>query len=168
MSLEGMLRAADISASGLAGERLRLEVVANNIANASSTRTTDGGPYRRQDVVFAAVLNERLQTVGGSRKSAAGPRGSAGPRGLAGRALPQLGGVQVVGIADDMSEFHRVHNPGHPDADADGFVTTPNIDLPVEMVNMITASRAYEANLRALQTFRQMAEQALSLLHNQP
>src|SRR5579875_707574 len=139
-----LFAAADISASGLAAERLRLEVVANNIANAFSTRSPNGGPYRRQDVVFSAVLNQRLR---GSRS--------------------QLGGVQVAGIVEDMSDLHRVHNPGHPDADKDGYVTMPNVDLPVEMVNMITASRAYEANLRAMQFFRQMTEQSYSLLRNQ-
>ena len=85
---------------------------------------------------------------------------------IGGKPGPRLDskGVQVVGTEDDTSALHRVHNPGHPDADADGFVTMPNVDLPVEMVNLITASRAYEANLRALQTFRQMAEQALTLM----
>jgi flagellar basal-body rod protein FlgC len=135
--------AVDISASGLAAERLRLEVVANNIANAFSTRSANGGPYRRQDVVFSAVLDQRLH---GGR--------------------PGLGGVRVAGIAEDTSELRRIHNPGHPDADKDGYVTMPNIDLPVEMVNMITASRAYEANLRAMQFFRQMTEQSYGLLRN--
>jgi flagellar basal-body rod protein FlgC len=128
----------------LAAERLRLEVVANNIANAFSTRSPGGGPYRRQDVVFSAVLNQGL--MGG---------------------VSRPGGVQVLGVVDDMSDFHRIHNPGHPDADSEGYVNMPNVDLPVEMVNMITASRAYEANLRAMQFFRQMTEQSYSLLRNQ-
>jgi flagellar basal-body rod protein FlgC len=146
-----LFAAADISASGLAAERLRLEVVANNIANAFSTRSTNGGPYRRQDVVFSAVLNQRLG-AGGIR-----PRGR----------LSSLGGVQVAGVVEDMSELHRVYNPSHPDADKNGYVSMPNVDLPVEMVNMITASRAYEANLRSMQFFRQMTEQSYSLLRNQ-
>jgi flagellar basal-body rod protein FlgC len=145
-----LFAAADISASGLAAERLRLEVVANNIANAFSTRSPNGGPYRRQDVVFSAVLKD-------STRSAAGRRGASTPP----------GGVQIVGVVDDMSNFHLVHNPGHPDADKNGYVQMPNVDLPVEMVNMITASRAYEANLRAMQFFRQMTEQSYSLLRNQ-
>ncbi len=73
----------------------------------------------------------------------------------------------MAGIVDDMSDFHRIHNPGHPDADSNGNVSMPNVDLPVEMVNMITASRAYEANLRAMQFFRQMTEQSYSLLRGQ-
>ncbi len=141
MRIDDLLSTANISSSGMSAERLRMEVVAHNIANAYSTRSADGGPFRRQEVVFQAVLNDQAGRDGG----------------------PRLGGVQVVGIADDMSDFHRVHNPGHPDADAEGFVQMPNVQLPVEMVNLITASRAYEANLRALQLFRQMAEQALTL-----
>lgn len=145
-----MFAAADISSSGLAAERLRLEVVANNIANAFSTRSPNGGPYRRQDVVFSAVLKD-------STRRAAGRRGAATPP----------GGVQIDGVVEDMSNFHLVHNPGHPDADKNGYVSMPNVDLPVEMVNMITASRAYEANLRAMQFFRQMTEQSYNLLRNQ-
>lgn len=99
-----LFAAADISASGLAAERMRLEVVANNIANAYSTRSPSGGPYRRQDVLFSAVLSNSTT------------RGAAGRRG----ALAHPGGVQVLGVVDDMSELHRIHNPGHPDADPNG------------------------------------------------
>lgn len=145
-----LFNAANISASGLSAERLRLEVVANNIANAFSTHSPSGGPYRRQDVVFSAVLKNSV-------------RGAAGGRG----AGSQPGGVEVLGVVDDMTDFHRVYNPGHPEADKSGYVNMPNVDLPVEMVNMITASRAYEANLHAMQFFRQMTEQSYSLLRNQ-
>jgi flagellar basal-body rod protein FlgC len=155
MSFDNLFSTTNISSSGLSAERLRMEVVANNIANAFSTRTASGGAFRRQEVVFAAVLDQHLGRGGMGKFGAPGGR-AAGRSGLA--------GVQVVGTEDDPSPLHRVLNPGHPDADADGFVTMPNVDLPVEMVNLITASRAYEANLRALQTFRQMAEQALTLM----
>jgi len=144
MQLGRILSATDISASGLAAERQRMEVVANNIANAYTTRTPGGGPYRRQQVVFATALQSALS-------------GSASGAG-------SLGGVRVVGIQPDLSEFHIVRNPGHPDADGDGNVTMPNVKLPNEMVDLMTASRAYEANLKALRTYRKMAEQALSLL----
>jgi flagellar basal-body rod protein FlgC len=146
----GFLSATNISSSGLSAERMRMEVVANNIANAYSTRTAAGGPFRRQEVVFSAVLNHHAGRPAG--------------RGAGARAGSSLGGVEVVGTEDDPSPLHRVHNPGHPDADADGFVDMPNVELPVEMVNLITASRAYEANLRALQTFKQMSQQALTLM----
>lgn len=131
----------DICASGLTAERTRMEVVANNLANAHTTRGPDGLPFRRQQVVFAAALDQAR--LGGG---------------------PGLGGVEVVGIEPDMSELPVVHDPGHPDADADGYVTLPNVSVPNEMMDLITASRAYEANLRALKAYRQMAENALSLL----
>lgn len=142
MGLGSLLAATDISASGLAAERQRMEVVANNIANAHSTRTSAGGPYRRQQVVFAAELDEsgrQLRTGG-------------------------LSGVRVTGVIDDPSTLPQIFDPGHPDADANGHVLMPNVQLPNEMVDLMTASRAYEANLRALRLFRQMAEQSLALL----
>jgi flagellar basal-body rod protein FlgC len=88
-------------------------------------------------------------------------------RGLArGSAGTGARGVQVVGVVDDPSEFPRVYNPGHPDADAQGFVQMPNVSLPMEMVNLMTASRAYEANLKVLQALRQQMDQVLALLRN--
>ena len=144
MSLGRILSATDISASGLSAERLRMEVVANNIANAYSTRTPRGGPFRRQDVLFSTAYDNALRL--------SGPGGH------------NLAGVQVLGIQPDLSELPRIYQPGHPDADADGYLTMPNVKLPNEMVDLITASRAYEANLSVLRAFREMSEQALSLL----
>lgn len=135
--------AIDISASGLAAERYRMEVVANNIANANSTRSAEGGPYRRQQVIFASRDGEFSASLD---------------------ELDQLQGVSVQGITQDQSELPRVYNPGHPDADENGMVTMPNVRIPYEMVEMITASRSYEANLRSIKSFRQMAEQTLTLL----
>jgi flagellar basal-body rod protein FlgC len=130
-----------ISGTGMSAERYRMEVIANNIANAHSTNGPNGEPFRRQDVVFAEVL-------GGIRKDG----------------TPELGGVRAVELVEDQSEFIPVYMPGHPQADARGMVMMPNVNLPVEMVNLITATRAYEANLKAAQTFRTMNEQALILL----
>ena len=146
MGFENLLVGGNISASGLSAERLRMEVIANNIANAMATRTSTGGPFRRQDVLFEAVMSE-----------------FSGDGALA---LPDLGGVRIVGVATDQSELPRIHDPGHPDADADGFVTMPNVFLPIEMVNLMTASRAYEANLKVLQNLRQQLEQTLTLLRS--
>ena len=143
MGFEHILGTTNISASGLSAERLRMEVLAHNIANANTTHTPSGGPFRRQEVIFAAALSDRIQ--------AGDP------------AVANLGGVEVVGVVDDPSDMNRVYNPGHPDADSEGMVTMPNVKLPIEMVNLVTASRAYEANLRVLQSFRQMSEQALGL-----
>ncbi|MEZ6062785.1 MAG: flagellar basal body rod protein FlgC [Planctomycetaceae bacterium] len=144
MSLDNILAGSSISASGLAGERMRMEVAANNIANARSTRSVNGGPYRRQQVVFAAQMDRFLLP------------GNAGQ--------PNLGGVRVVGTQADNSPLPQIYDPGHPDANADGYVLMPNVNLPHEMVDLVTASRAYEANLKSLESFRQLAEQALSLL----
>ncbi len=140
MSFESAFGALNIAASGLSAERLRMEVVANNIANASATRTPEGGPYRRRDVVFETVL-DGVQSNGDQK----------------------LGGVRVAGLVADPSELPRVFQPGHPDADGEGFVSMPNVQLPVEMVNLITASRAYEANLRVAQSFLELSQSALAL-----
>ena len=135
-----LFSAADISASGMSAERLRMETVANNIANANTTRTVDGTPYQRKQLVFSEMLGSE----------------SSSPLGL--------NGVEVMGIDADQSEFPLVYSPGHPDADENGMLQLSNVKLPNEMVDLITASRAYEANLKALTTFKNMVEQTLSLL----
>jgi flagellar basal-body rod protein FlgC len=142
MPFNTLFAAGAISGSGMSAERLRMEVIANNIANANSTRSANGGPFRRQDVVFAEVLGAAMHSGG----------------------KPLLGGVQAVELVEDQTELPRVYMPGHPDADAEGFVRMPNVQLPIEMVNLLTAARAYEANLKTAQTFRQLSEQALTLL----
>jgi flagellar basal-body rod protein FlgC len=144
MAFDDLLVSGNISASGMAAERLRMEVIANNVANALTTRTAAGGPFRRQEVVFESMMQDQMETDA--------------------PASNRLRGVRVVGIQDDPSEMPRIHDPGHPDADGDGFVTMPNVFLPIEMVNLMTASRAYEANLKVLQTLRQQLEQTLTLI----
>ncbi|MBW3542165.1 MAG: flagellar basal body rod protein FlgC [Planctomycetes bacterium] len=139
-----MLGTLNISASGLQAERLRMEVIANNIANASATRTPEGGAFRRKEVVFSTVL-KNVEDAADWRMPG----------------TEQLGGVEVLGIVDDLTELPVVYNPGHPDADVEGFVTMPNVNIPIEMVNLVTASRSYEAGVRAIQSFRDMSEQAL-------
>ena len=144
MSFDNVLAATNISSSGLAAERLRMEVIANNIANAHSTRLPGGGVFRRHDVIFSAALKDKIGSgVPGTEK---------------------LGGVQVHEVVEDQSALPKIYEPGHPDAAEDGFVQMPNVFLPVEMVNLVTASRAYEANLMVLQSFRQMSDQSLSLI----
>ena len=147
MGFDTTFNAFNISSSGLTAESLRMETIANNIANASVTRTPEGGPFRRKDVVFETALNQNRQFHSGVANRTSG-----------------LAGVNVVGMVDDQSELPRVYNPGHPDADPDGFVTMPNVNLPMEMVNLITATRAYEANLKAAQSFTDMSQQAIALL----
>lgn len=131
---------ADISASGMSAERQRMEVVANNIANANATQTAEGGPFRRKQLVFSAALDAAGNAAG-------------------------LRGVEVVGLQDDMSDFVEVPGNGHIHEDPEtGMLKLPNVKLPNEMVDLITASRSYEANLKALTTFKQMIEQTLQLL----
>lgn len=146
MAFDDLLVAGNISASGMTAERRRMEVIANNIANAMSTNSPGGGPFRRQDVLFEAIMNEQVNGSDPTRST--------------------LGGVRVVDVVDDPSELPRIHDPGHPDADEDGFVSMPNVFLPIEMVNLMTATRSYEANLKVLQTLRQQLEQTLTLLRN--
>lgn len=131
----------DISASALSAERMRLTVIAQNIANAQVAKTPDGGPYRRQRVLFETVLKESKG------------RGSDG--------LP-VGGVRAH-LEPDTTPFQRVKQPGHPDADKDGWVTMPNVNVLDEMVDLLDASRTYEANLSALRTYRQMLQQTIEM-----
>ncbi|MCS7272436.1 MAG: flagellar basal body rod protein FlgC [Gemmataceae bacterium] len=142
MAYPDMFAAFSVSAAGMMAERYRMEVIANNVANMHTTRTTRGGPYRRLDVVFEEVLRE--------------------PRRVG--EAPSLGGVRVAELVEDPAEPIRVHQPGHPHADANGYVAYPNISLPVEMVNLLTAVRAYEANFRVSQVFRQLNELTLNLM----
>ena len=142
------MRTMAISGSALTAERLRLDVIANNIANANTTRTAQGGPYRRQTVVFAP-RGEQVQWMFPGME----PQGGE----FRGR------GVRVVGIAQDASPFKRMYNPGHPDADASGYVLLPNVNTVTEMVDLMAATRAYEANVAAIGAARQMAQRALEI-----
>jgi flagellar basal-body rod protein FlgC len=144
MSMFGGL---EISASALTAERLRMDVVAENLANAQTTRGADGQPYRRKEV----VLQERAGSFGATL-SAAMDRGTQGA------------GVEVAGIVEDQTPLKRVYDPGHPDADADGYVAMPNVDTVTEMVDLIGAQRAYEANVTAMQAAKSMFSRTLELL----
>lgn len=128
------------SASGMAAERVRIDVVAKNLANAEVTHTPEGTPYKRQVVRFAPLL---VKAENGKQ---------------------EVAGVRVVGIErDEVTPFERLRIPGHPDADEQGWVTMPNINPTLEMADMITAVRAYESNANAAENFVRMAERALKL-----
>ena len=147
MSLFGGL---EISASALTAERLRMDVVAENLANAQTTRGADGNPYRRKEV----VLQERAGSFGASLSAAMSNGNTAQP----------AGGVEVAGVVEDQTPLKRVYDPGHPDADADGYVAMPNVDTVTEMVDLIGAQRAYEANVTAMEAAKQMFTRTLDLL----
>jgi flagellar basal-body rod protein FlgC len=144
----GMFDALEISASGLTAERLRMDVTAENLANAQTTRGADGQPYRRKEVVLA----ERQ----GPGSFGAALHGAMGAK--------QAGGVEVAAIAQDQTPLKQVYDPGHPDADADGYVQMPNVDPVAEMVDLISAQRAYEANVTAMQAAKSMFAKTLELL----
>ncbi len=146
-----MFHALEVSGSALTAERLRMDVAAENLANAQTTRGANGGPYRRKEVVL-----EQAGGFGAQLQAAMGPRGGA--------ASAPSAGVRVAGVQEDGSAPRRVYDPGHPDADGEGYVTMPNVDTVAEMVDLITASRGYEANVTAMQAAKQMFSKTLELL----
>ena len=142
-----VFRALDISASGLSAQRARMDVIAENLANAGTTRTLEGGAYRRKRVILAAQPSEEarfgLPDILTDRHAGAG--------------------VRVARIAEDPSALPLVYDPSHPDARPDGYVEMPNVNTVVEMVDIISASRAYEANAAVVGAIKQMAQKALDM-----
>jgi len=139
----GVFSAMEVAASGLSAERTRMNTVASNLANARTTRTDAGGPYKRLDPVFEAI-------------------GLDNERGV----MATQGGVSLVKVAriqEDTRPGMMVYEPGHPDANAGGYVEYPNVNAVEEMVNMITASRAYEAGVTSIDTVKQMGRSALDI-----
>ena len=135
-----LFTAMNISAGGLTAERRRFEVAYVNMINSSTTRTAEGGPYRRKDIVFQTT------TFDGVMQEADG----------------RLQGVEVAGVVDDMSPFERVYDPGHPDA-VDDYVSYPNVKASEEMMNMMAASRSYEANIAAIGILKTMINRTLDI-----
>lgn len=145
----GLLNSMKISASALLAQRLRMDVIANNVANQNTSRgLVDGAPYRRQQVVF------RERTAGVAFRDFLG---SARGSGFAG------GGVEVSAIIEDTAPPRRVQDPTHPDADAEGFVLLPNINVVTEMTDLISARRAYEASVTVLNAAKSLALEALRI-----
>jgi flagellar basal-body rod protein FlgC len=140
--MDGDWSALDISGTALSAQRVRLNVIAENLANAETTRTADGGPYRRRLVVFGA--------------EAAGPFSQA-------LDAAQATGVKVVEVTESEEPPRLIHQPFHPDANPQGYVALPNINPILEMVDLLTASRAYEANVTAVQATKSMLQKALEI-----
>lgn len=145
MSFFGSL---DTSASGLTAQRLRLDVISQNMANASTTRTEGGGPYKRKTVVFEQIQNDVNKSFGAvlNKKKQSGNNG-----------------VRVAQIVEDESQGELVYDPTHPDANAQGYVEMPNVNVIDEMVNMISASRSYEANVNSFNSMKAMFTKALEI-----
>ena len=144
-----MFLGIDAAASGLTAERLRMDVISNNIANANTTRTEEGGAYHRRFVVFEP--RELKKTAFNSFLDKAMDRNRPG------------NGVRAVSIMTDDTQGPLVYDPGHPDADAEGYVERPNLNIVAEMVDMITASRAYEANTTVINAAKAMAARAMEI-----
>ncbi len=142
------LDSLNVSASGLSAQRMRMNLISSNLANVNTTRTAEGGPFQRKDAVFAAVPQENAESFS---------------KVLARRLEPQMSEVQVVEIREDNRQPLLKFDPEHPDADADGYVAQPNINVMEEMVNMLTATRSYEANVTAVKSTKEMAMQALDI-----
>lgn len=124
-----------ISASGLSAERMRMDVISSNVANVKTTRTEEGGAYRRKVATFSENYDEKLGMLG----------------------------VKTVAIEEDQSPLRRLYEPDHPDADEEGYVEYPNVDLLVEMSDLIAASRAYESNIDTLNAQKNMISKALEI-----
>lgn len=143
------LNSLEVSASALTAERTRMNLISNNLANANSTRTAEGGPYKRKDAVFASLpqkeaFSEKLDRVTRQQGEVSG-------------------GVQVVDIIEDQRPPRMQYDPGHPDADTQGYVAMPNVNVVEEMADMIAATRAYEANVTAAQAAKALALKTLEI-----
>lgn len=160
MSLFGPI---EISASGLTAERARMDVIAENLANANTTRAANGGPYQRKAVTLQEVPLKFSDALTSAQASASSrPSATAGISSSASHAAP--GGVEVASVTADGAPGRRILDPEHPDADAQGFVTLPNVNPVTEMVDLVSASRSYEANATALQTAKQMFQRTFEIL----
>ncbi|MCL6589577.1 MAG: flagellar basal body rod protein FlgC [Firmicutes bacterium] len=138
-----LFRNLEISASGLTAERLRMDLISDNIANVNTTRTKEGGPYQRKVPVFMEVLDEYINREG--------------------RFVSKPAGVKVLKIQPDGNPPRLVYDPSHPDANADGYVAYPDINPVIEMVNLITASRSYEANITAFNSAKEIFRASLQI-----
>lgn len=131
----------EINSSGMSAERKRMNLISSNIANARTTRTPEGGPYKRQDAVFVAIALPQMGEEDGNRAP----------------------GVGISEIIEDKNEPRLLYDPSHPDANAEGYVAYPNVSVVEEMVNMITATKSYEANATSIQAAKDMAKKALNI-----
>ena len=144
-----MLSIFKAAGSALTAQRLRMDVVSSNLANAEATSTPEGGPYKRERVVFAPMLRSSFNAL------------KTGSNGVANGEL--AGGVEVKQIVEDDADPRLVYDPSHPDADDDGYVAYPNVDLMTEMSDMLSATRAYEANVTVINVAKCMAQRALDI-----
>ncbi len=138
--MEGLFKSINISSSGMSAERFRLNIISQNLANSDTTRTENGDPYRRKIVTFQEVLNGEI-----------------------GKSKTDFGGVKVNSIQEDTSPFKLVYNPEHPDANEEGYVRMPNVNALNEMVDMMSAQRAYDSNAAVINSAKSMYNSAINI-----
>ncbi|ECO2423558.1 flagellar basal body rod protein FlgC [Campylobacter jejuni] len=155
----------DISGYGLSAQRFRMNVISSNIANANTTRTAEGGPYRRREVIFKAtdfdkLLNERINKDNNFLKYKNPLNDPSSPE----EAKPAIQSVVVDKVVRDDKDFRMKYDPSHPDANAEGYVAYPNVNPVIEMADLIEATRAYQANVSAFTSAKTIAQSAIDLL----
>ncbi|MBE5894940.1 MAG: flagellar basal body rod protein FlgC [Lachnospiraceae bacterium] len=158
----GMFTSFDISATGLSAQRYRMDTIAENVANANTTRTEDGTPYRRKVVTFTTQETENVGSFSHVLDNIVGEGRTANRNSFDGAPIGY--GVKITEISEDHeTEMNMVYDPSHPDADENGYVTYPNVNIITEMTNLIDASRAYEANATAFQASKTIAMKGIDL-----
>ena len=158
------LSSFDISGYGLSAQRVRVNTISSNIANANTTRTDEGGPYRRKEVVFKAINFNQALNAKISQDNDALAYEDPLNEGLKGeKPNPAITSVVIDKIVRDDSNFRLKYDPSHPDADANGYVAYPNVNPVVEMADLIEATRAYQANVSAFQSAKTMASNAITM-----
>ncbi|GAB4337355.1 MAG: flagellar basal body rod protein FlgC [Calditrichia bacterium] len=164
MPIDRMFSALNISSSGLSAQRRKLDAISSNIANAQTTRTEDGTPYQRKEVVMRSVKTESFDTMlrrSSERLHTSNPRHINGRREIL-KTRRDEAAVKAE-IRTDPTDYRKVYDPNHPDADENGYVYLPNVNILSEMVDMLEASRSYEANLSAIDAEKKMAKAALDI-----
>jgi flagellar basal-body rod protein FlgC len=160
----GLFDAIGIAGSGLTAERIRMDVTAENLANADTTKAANGQPYQRQEVQLAQVGSSNFGGALTSAMQQGGDRSEIGQQGAMQQAGTQPGGVQVTGIVADNTPDQQVYDPGNPEADAQGYVKMPNVSTVTEMTDLISESQSYQSDVTAMQTAKSMFTSTLELL----
>ncbi len=163
--MSNFLNSFDISGYGLSAQRVRVNTISSNIANAQTTRTEEGGPYRRKEVVFKAIdFNEKFNKALNGMTKGMGYEDPLDEGDFGKKVNPAIMSVLVDKIVRDDSKPNMKYEPNHPDADANGYVAYPNINPVVEMADLVEATRSYQANVAAFQSAKEMANSSISLL----
>ena len=160
----GLFDAIDIAGSGLSAERVRMDVTAENLANAQTTRTAAGGPYKRQEVELEQIAPGGFGSALQGAMSANGSSADVASQAESSGSEAPAGGVEVAGIVDDKTPDQLVYEPSNPEANAKGYVQMPNVDTVTEMTDLISESRSYEADVTAMQTSKSMFTSMLGIL----